>query len=298
MRKVEIADNPWPKHIFNVINEPLDIKTDPKILIIIPSKDRNDLLFQCIESILTHTSEKLTNVHIRIVDTGSTEENKKEIDKFITEKYKKYKDERFFIGCDYQGFYNFAKNNNKAFKTFGKGMDYVVFCNNDIKILNDVLSHMVWTFENKPKAGTVGARLHFGDGLLQHIGAFCRMDKGMASPGHFGFGKPTTGSVLDACQPVPANTAALLMMKSSVFKEIQFSEEYNECFEDVQLNLQVAMRGFMNFCHLGAVAFHYESQSRNEDPDKAKRQMEDLKKLSTFVMAHKNNNFIKEICFD
>lgn len=288
-------NNIWPKHMFSVINEPVSIRTNPKILIIIPSKDRNDLLFSCINSILIHTSPKLTNVHIRIVDTGSSEENKAQIDAYILEKIK---DKRFFIGCDYQGYYNFAKNNNQAFKTFGKGMDYIVFCNNDIKFLNDVLSHMISVFETKENVGTVGARLHFGDGAIQHIGAFSPMVNSLAQPGHYGFMKSITGAILDGPQLVPANTCALLMMKADLFNKCGgFNEDYNECFEDVQLNLTAGILGHKNYCNLSAVAFHYESQTRNEDKDKQKRQNDDLTKLSRFIAANKTNPFIKEVCY-
>ncbi len=294
MQEIKLNDNPWPKHMFSVINEPVDIKSNPHILIIIPSKDRNDLLFQCINSIMTHTHSKLSNVHIRIVDTGSNNKTKEEIDDYV----QKHKKSRFFIGCDYQGYYNFAKNNNQAFDTFGKESDFVVFCNNDIKFLNDVLGHMIYTYENKSNAGTVGARLHFQDGKLQHLGAFCKMKNNIAGPGHFGFMKPITGAVLDNCQHVPANTCALLMMRSELFREIKFSEEYLECFEDVQLNLSVGMKGFINYCDIGAVAFHYESQSRNKNSKKQQNQNEDLMKLSKFIMNNNNNQFIKEVCFD
>lgn len=299
MQEVSLTeDQPWPKHMFSVINEPVNISTNPRILIIIPSKDRNDLLFDCVNSIVTHTTPLLSNIHIRIVDTGSTEENKAEIDEFILQKYAELKDERFYIGCDYQGYYNFAKNNNQAFKTFGNGMDYVVFCNNDIKFLNDVLGHMVSVFETKEKVGTVGARLHFGNGAIQHIGAFSPMVNSLAQPGHYGFMKATTGAILDGPQLVPANTCALLMMPAKLFTECRmFSEEYNECFEDVQLNLTAGILGYKNYCHLSAVAFHYESQTRNVNPEKQKRQNEDLTKLSRFIHANKANPFIKEVCY-
>lgn len=293
MQEINLKDNPWPRHMFSVINEPIELKTNPKILVIIPSKDRNDLLFQCIDSIITHTSKSLTKVHVRIVDTGSTENTKIEIDEYV----KANLDGPLYIDCDYQGFYNFAKNNNKAFKTFGKGMDYVVFCNNDIKFLNDVLSHMVSIYETEENVGTVGARLHFGDGKLQHIGVFCHMQNGLAAPGHFGFSKAITGSILDAKQKVPGNTCALMMIPAKLFDRYKFSEEYQECFEDVQLNLQVAIGGSINYCNLSAVAFHYESQSRNENPEKDVRQQSDLRRLSKFIEANKSNKFIKEVVY-
>jgi GT2 family glycosyltransferase len=292
MQKIDLEKKPWPTHMFSVINEPVEIHTDPRILILIPSKDRNDLLFQCIDSILTHTSKKLTNIEIQIVDTGSTQANLDAQTQYVAET-----DSHIILGLVKHDKYNFAWNNNTAFDQVGgaKRFDYVVFCNNDIKFLNDVLSHMVWTYENKEKVGTVGARLHFGDGTLQHIGAFCKFVNNSASPGHYGFNKATTGSILDGCQAVPANTCALMMVKADIFSKLKFNEDYLECFEDVQLNLSVSIGGLINYCNLSAVAFHYESQSRNEDKEKESRQQADLHKLSKFVESNKSSKFIRDV---
>ena len=156
---------------------------------------------------------------------------------------------------------------------------------------------MLWVYENKENVGTVGARLHFRDGTIQHIGAFCQVSNDRASPGHFGFNKAITGSILEGAQAVPANTCALMMIPTNLFDKFKFNENYNECFEDVQLNLSVAISGRFNYCNLGAVAFHYESQTRNKDPKKEANQQADLRKLSMFVASNKNNQFIKEYCY-
>lgn len=294
MQEIDLKEATWPKHMFSVINEPVELK-DPnkKILVLIPSKDRNDLVFQCVNSIKTHTSAQITDVEVIIIDTGSTPECIEGLHQYVCDN-----DSHIKVSVVEYGYYNFAKNNNQAFRDAnGRSFDYVVFCNNDIRFLNDVLSHMLWTYENNPNVGTVGARLHFGDGKIQHIGAFCHVQHDRAAPGHYGFGKVITGSILEGCQAVPANTCALMMMSAKLFQKYYFCETYNECFEDVQLNLQVSIDGLINYCNLSAVAFHYESQTRNVDPKKEQKQQEDLRKLSRFVIANKNNKFIKEVCY-
>lgn len=296
MEKVNLNKTPWPTHMFSVINEPVNVnRPEKKILVLIPSKDRNDLLFQCIDSIITHTSKQLTNVTVCAVDTGSMPANLAELYTYAADARN---DTHINVIVNEHGFYNFAKNNNQAFdECNGKTFDYVVFCNNDIKFLNDILSQMLWTYENKDNVGTVGARLHFADGTIQHIGAFCQVRNDQASPGHFGFNKTITGSILEGCQAVPANTCALMMMPAKLFAKLKFNEDYKECFEDVQLNLSVAIGGLVNYCNLSATAFHYESQSRNKDPKKEEKQQIDLRKLSMFIASNKSNKFIKEICY-
>jgi len=277
--------------MFTVINEPVPIYNDKSVLIIILSKDANELLFQCINSIQSCTKNKL-NITIGIVDTGSTSECINEIKQFIKDKTKVYKSTKIKYKLILYNYYNFAKNNNSAFnKLHGASYDYVLFCNNDIKLLNDAISHMINTFHNNDNVGTVGARLHFKDGTIQHLGVFCNIENNQIAPGHYGFKKVSTGSVLSGDQHVQGNTAAFIMIDSKVFNKIKFNETYLECFEDVELNLVIDKLGYNNYCNLDAVGFHYESSTRNKDKNKENRQNQDLKKLLNFV---KTNNIINK----
>lgn len=44
-----------------------------------------------------------------------------------------------------------------------------------------------------------------------------------------------------------------------------FNEMYNECFEDVELNLNLTLKGLENYLLGTHAAYHYESKSRNMD---------------------------------
>jgi len=74
---------------------------------------------------------------------------------------------------------------------------------------------------------------------------------------------------------VYGNTAAFLMIERSDFVKFYFNENYQECFEDVELNLQMLKLGRKNYQVGHAVAYHYESQTRNEVADKNKMVIED-----------------------
>ena len=58
-----------------------------------------------------------------------------------------------------------------------------------------------------------------------------------------------------------------------------FNEQYTTCFEDVELNIIVKSNGFKNFICGDCVAYHYESQTRNDD-------LEDLNKLNNDYKNH------------
>ena len=87
------------------------------------------------------------------------------------------------------------------------------------------------------------------------------------------------------------NTCALLMIKTLVFKQCgMFNENYINCFEDVELNLNALLLGYENIFDGGLVAYHYESSTRNDDEDNNKKMAIDYhERLIPFI----NKNFEK-----
>jgi GT2 family glycosyltransferase len=68
------------------------------------------------------------------------------------------------------------------------------------------------------------------------------------------------------------NTGGLLMIRKNLFLSIGgFNENYISCFEDVELNMMCIVKGFKNYNNSDCVAYHYESQTRNEDPENIKK---------------------------
>ena len=101
------------------------------LAIIIPTKDKIDLLLNCIQSIIQHTH--IARYAIIIADTGSTTKNKEWLQQNITKlkKTKNFIDIRV-IEYDY---YNFAKINNDVVKNHTpQQCTHLLFCNNDIKL--------------------------------------------------------------------------------------------------------------------------------------------------------------------
>jgi GT2 family glycosyltransferase len=62
------------------------------------------------------------------------------------------------------------------------------------------------------------------------------------------------------------------MIRKNTFEKCGFfNENYINCFEDVELNLMCTVLGLTNYCNGNVVAYHYESQTRNEDVDNLKK---------------------------
>lgn len=246
------------------------------VSIIIPTKDKIEILIDCIDSVINHTH--IAQYEIVIADTGSTRENKEKLSEWIGNVGGK--PNLSAIRLVEYNYYNFAKINNDVVKNhLSKKSDYVLFCNNDIKLLNDAVDRCLSLFgqNRKNSIGTVGIRLHYADNSIQHNGIEMLVGFGKA----IGFSHRNLRSYYtydSKLIEVMGNTAAFLMIERSVFEKCYFNENYNECLEDIELNLEMLRLGRKNYQIGHAVAYHYESQTRNLGSDKDKKIIDDYQK--------------------
>lgn len=246
------------------------IKNIGKVAVIIPTKGNVEMLKECVDSFYIHCNPELFDIFI--ADTGSTDDEKETLKSNIKD-YNNIK----LIEYDY---YNFAKINNDVVKNHvTNDYEFLLFCNNDIKLLNNVIYGMLNIFKTTSKVGTVGCRLHFEDNTIQHDGIICIVDKNKhlkishhSLLSYYNFSNVT--------RKVIGSTAALLMIKKDVFIKCEyFNENYSTCFEDVELNFKCLMIGLDNYCNSNLVSYHYESKTRNNDVDKIKKVNEDYNNL-------------------
>ncbi len=268
--------------IFSTIkNGEAKIRCDERVAIIIPTKNKMDYVIKCIESIKKHNCIKPT---IYLADTGSNEEQKE----FFKQYMKISPTNINFIEYDY---YNFAKINNDVVKKHLNSEEYIIFCNNDIELLNNTIDQMVSiASRNKSSVGTVGCRLLYPNGLVQHGGIAFGVNKvGGYFATHFGL-KSWYGASEKIERDVVGCTGALLLIQSKLFNQIGgFDENTTECFEDVILNFDCIIRNRVNFYLGTAVAVHHESLTRNEDEKQSERIMYDfLNVLMPKFNKHKN----------
>lgn len=250
---------------------PINLKIKDKVSVIIPSYlDEKSLVLveQCLESF--HNKVKYKNYEIILgINHPEIASKKQLVNKFesLVHKYANLK----VVQYDY---YNFAKlNNDMIFNHISSDSEYILFCNNDIELLNDVISNMLNSYENeetignfygtKFKLGTIGARLHYpedgdGKGRIQHAGVFCIKHQRF-DVGHIGYKTYYNYH----SHNVFANTAALMMVRKKDFLDVGgLNTEYNECFEDVEFNLELLLRNKLNYVNTDAVAIHKESITR------------------------------------
>jgi GT2 family glycosyltransferase len=250
------------------------IKNIGKVAIIIPTKGKVEMLYSCIKSFYTHCNSELFDVFI--ADTGSTDNEKTYIKTTILPLGN--------IKLIEYNYYNFAKINNDVVKNYiSDEYEFLLFSNNDIKLLNNVIYGMLKSFKTDKKIGTLGCRLHFEDNTIQHNGVLLYFGKNnQLNVGHLFL--RNYHNFIPTYSEVFGNTGGLMTIRKKLFDEIKgFNENYVNCFEDVELNVECLKRGYKNYCDGTLVAYHYESQTRDEEEQNSNTYLDFTKRLIPFL---------------
>lgn len=237
----------------------------PLVSLIIPTRDRTELLRNCIESIRQKTT--YPNYEIIVVDNESQESETRA-----------YLDEIERAGkariLRYDGAFNYSAINNFA---VGKANGSIVgLVNNDIEVIApDWLAEMV-SWAAQPDVGCVGAKLYYADGRIQHGGVILGLG-GVAGHSHKYFPREHPGYFyrLKILQNLSAVTGACLLVRREVYERVGGLDEKNLAiaFNDVDLCLKVREAGYLNVWTPYAELYHLESVSRGpeDDPTKIER---------------------------
>jgi GT2 family glycosyltransferase len=232
-----------------VENLSLPKKIKNKVSIIIPTLEKHDVLKTCINSIKKYT--KGVDYEILIADTGSEKETLDKIKKELCCKN---------VELHEFDYYHFGRINNEMVKKAKYPL--ILFCNNDIELLNDGISKMAEIINSNKDAGTLGARLHYPDGTIQHGGVFIGLKQRNLRLGHIGI-KTYYQADFKRKKDIFGNTAAFLMIKKSLFNRIGGFIEHNlSAFEDVILNVECIKQNKKNIYCGDVVCLHHESLTR------------------------------------
>jgi glycosyltransferase involved in cell wall biosynthesis len=255
----------------------------PLVSIIIPTRDRADLLEMCLNSLFKKTIYE--NYEILIVDNGSVEDATKEF-------FERQPKDKVRIIRDDSPF-NYSRLNNLAVDK-AKG-DVICLMNNDIEILTPDWIEEMLSFVMQPDVGCVGARLWYPDGGLQHGGVISGIG-GVAGHSHKYLKKGNLGYFARAVlhQSLSAVTGACLMIRKSVWEEVGgLEEQLAVAFNDVDFCLRVREAGYRNVWTPYAEMIHHESLSRGAEdtPDKQKRFIQEINLMKTRWSSALQNDF-------
>ncbi|TVR53233.1 MAG: glycosyltransferase [Puniceicoccaceae bacterium] len=233
--------------------EPVFPDDGPEVCILIPTRNRADLLRACLDSLRLTTYR---NFHVLIADDGSDEPEALALLEATPH--------RVWRSPDPRTDFNFAVLANRAARE--TTAEILLLLNNDTEVIHPRwLSQMVgWL--GLPGVGAVGARLLYPDGTIQHDGLT------------LGFGGWWPGSLSKDLNPeaaddpgfqltsrnVSAVTGACLLVRRQTFIDQGGfdAEAFPVSFNDVDFCLRLARTGERVVLSAGATLRHHEGASR------------------------------------
>lgn len=235
----------------------------PLVSIIIPTRDRVDLLKNCIESIQEKTNYE--NWEIIVVDNQSVEfETLAYFDQIKTSSRIKV--------IHYQKSFNYSALNNFAVQ-FAQG-EVLALLNNDVEVISkEWLSEMA-SHSMRPGIGAVGAKLLYPNGMVQHAGVIIGLG-GVAGHAHKYLERNAPGycNRAQVVQNLTAVTGACLVVQKRHYQEVGGLNEVDlaVAFNDIDFCLKLVTAGYRNVFTPHALLFHHESISRGYDDTPEKR---------------------------
>lgn len=240
-------------------------KPEPLVSLIIPTRNRLNILKPCVESILEKTSYE--NFEVLIIDNQST-------DKDILDWFESIQLHPQVKVLTYDRPFNYSAINNFGVSE-SKG-SIIGLINNDVEVISaNWLTEMV-SHACRDEIGCVGAKLYYSNGQIQHAGVILGLGHvaGHAhrfaerySDGYFGR--------LNLVQNYSAVTGACLLVRRAIYEQVNGLNERDlpVAYNDVDFCLRVRAAGYRNLWTPHAELYHHESVSRGDDdtPEKKAR---------------------------
>jgi GT2 family glycosyltransferase len=235
---------------------PLDARR--QVSIIVPTRDRPDLIGACVESLGRHPLG--ADFELIVIDNGSVRaEALAHLETLASAPNVRV--------LRRPGPFNFSAICNSGARE--ARYPFLLFLNDDVEALAPDWLGRLLHFAAAPEVGAVGAKLLYPDGRLQHGGVVLGLDgfaghvqraAGADDPGYLG--------MLAWPREVAAVTGACLAVEARKFFEVGgFDEERLPIeYNDIDLCLRLAERGYTSVFEPRARLMHRESASRGANP--------------------------------
>lgn len=228
--------------------------TPPPVTLIIPTRDRVELLKACLESVLSKTT--YPRYDVVIIDNDSREP--------ATLAYLDSLARRPGVWVRrWPQPFNYAAMHNAVIGEISS--PYVALLNNDVEViapewLEEMMSHAI-----RPEVGAVGAKLLYPDGTIQHGGVLVGQH-GAADAAQRAFSRDEDGYFHSAMvvQNVSAVTAACMVCRRADYLAVDGmdAERFSIAFNDVDLCLKQRALGRRILWTPHALLYHRESATR------------------------------------
>jgi GT2 family glycosyltransferase len=239
----------------------------PKVSILIPTRDRAELLERCIAGLLNRTNYPV--IEIIVLDNDSREERTRQL--FATYPVRV---------IPQPGEFNWAAMNNAGARV-ATG-EVLLFLNNDIDVIEPDWLHELVAHAARPEVGAVGAKLLFADGTVQHAGIWLGPN-GWAARHLLRLSDRNDGgylSQLSTTRNLSAVTGACMAIRRELFLELEgFDESYPVSYNDLDLCLRLRQRGYRIVWTPHAELLHLESASRGSSEWRWRKEEADHKRF-------------------
>ncbi|MCL5795915.1 MAG: glycosyltransferase [Gammaproteobacteria bacterium] len=178
----------------------------------------------------------------------------------------------------------FLRNCNAA-ANLARGQ-WIVLLNNDTIVLPGWLDALIDILIAKPKAGLVGAKLIYPDGILQESGGVVWRS---ADAMNIGRGKDSCSPEFNFLKEVDYCSGAAIALKTSLWHELNgFDERFSPAYyEDTDLAFRVRQAGYKVFVQPLAAIVHFEGVSHGKSLDSGVKQYQ-TKNRDTFALRWQN----------
>jgi len=216
---------------------------DPKVSIIIPTKDNSFLLRKCLRGIEYNTNYQ--NYEIIIVDNNSTEIETKQYLKSLP-----------YTVLNYNENFNFSKMNNFAVsKSSG---EYLLFLNDDVEVLEpNWLDEMLGICQQKD-VGAVGAKLVTRVNKIQHAGMVFLKNGFYFHPfdGEL-YNSTEQFNIINIVRECSSVTGACFLVKRKTFDAVSgFDEQFDVFYGDSDLCFKIREFGLKIIYNPNAILRH------------------------------------------
>jgi GT2 family glycosyltransferase len=222
----------------------------PDVSIIIPVYGQLQVLLNCLDSLVAQTSAY--RVEIIIVDDASPTAS--QIHKVVAIPWIRYvrqdKNRGFLASCNYGA-------------SCARGR-YLVFLNNDTRLVSGWLDELIGSFERFPKAGLVGSKLLNDDLSLQEAGGIVRRD---GTAWNFGRGDyPWRPDYCFARQVDYCSGASIAVLAEGWRQVGGLDEIYAPAYyEEIDLAFRLRRVGYEIWLQPLSLVVHYEGRSHGRD---------------------------------
>ena len=226
---------------------------EPKVSIIIPTRNGRHLLERCIESLVSRTV--YDNFEVVVVDNQSDDLDTLEFLGALPGRVLRYPHE-----------FNYPRQLNMA--AAAVECDLLVFLNNDTEVMTaDWLDRLIEQ-AMRPEVGAVGPRLRLPNGDIQHEGIVIGAWRGHANSIEWG----QWWRMGDLLRDATAVTGACMATRPGVYWRVGgYDERLRVAYNDVDFCLRLHQAGYQVVFEPDAELYHAEGSTRGlvEDPEDA-----------------------------